>query len=451
MGSLSTALVNSASALRVYDQVFNVIENNVTNANTPGYVSHDLSLVASPIAEGGVVAGPLLSSRSTYLDQAVRNQTEQLGTAQQQASDLGQIQSLFDTTGQAGVPGALTSFFNSVSQLSVNPNDQPSRQNVITAAQNVAQQFHQNAAGIQQTSRNVDSETSATVATINNLAAQIASVNQQYQNTPGAAQNPGLDAQLNSALDQLSQYANFSAVKTANGSYNVYLGGQTPLVLGGQASPISANFSSTQTAIDDAQGNDITSELQNNGGSLGSTLQTKNVTLPGYLASLNTVAQTFADTVNNALAQGVDASGNPPAVNLFQYNAARGAAFTLGVTNITASQIAAASATAPGGNDNALAVAQIANQPVLNGATITQAYGTLGGQVGQDIANAQEAQTSQQDLVDQAEQTRSAASGVSLDAEAAKLIQFQQAYQAAGQLVTTLNSLTQTLITMVQT
>ena len=255
---------------------------------------------------------------------------------------------------------------------------------------------------------------------------------------------------MNSALDQLSQYANYSAVKTANGSYNVYLGGQTPLVLGGQAATISANFSSTQTAIDDAQGNDITSELQNNGGSLGSTLQTKNVTLPGYLASLNTVAQTFADTVNNALAQGVDSSGNPPAVNLFSYNAAQGAAFTLGVTNITASQIAAASATAPGGNDNALAIAQIANQPVLNGATITQAYGALGAQVGQDIANAHQAQTSQQDLVDQAQQTRAAASGVSLDAEAAKLIQFQQAYQAAGQLVSTLNSLTQTLITMVQ-
>jgi flagellar hook-associated protein 1 FlgK len=451
MGSLSTALLNSANSLKVYDQVFNVIENNVTNANTPGYVSHDLSLVASTIPEGGVAAGPLLSSRSTYLDQAVRNQTEQLGTAQQQASDLSQVQSLFDTSGQAGVPGALTNFFNSFSQLSVNPNDQPSRQNVITAAQNVAQQFNQNATGIQQTARNVDSETSAAVASLNNLAAQIASINQQYQNSPNATQNPGLDAQLNSALDQLSQFVNFTAIKTANGSYNVYLGGQTPLVLGGQASAISANFSSPQTAIDDAQGNDITSELQDNGGSLGSTLQTKNVTLPGYLASLNTVAQTFADTVNNALAQGVDSSGNPPTVNLFQYNAAQGAAHTLSVANITPSQIAAASPAAPGGNDNALAIARIANQPVLNGATITQAYGTLGGHVGQDISNAQQAQDAQQDLVDQAEQTRAAVSGVSLDEEAAKLLQFQQAYQAAGQLVTTLNSLTQTLITMVRT
>ncbi len=448
MGSLSTAIYNSASALEIYDKVFNVIENNVTNANTPGYASQDLSLEASAGAEGGLVAGPLVSSRSTFLDQTVRIQTEQLGNAQQTASDLTQIQALFDTTGQAGVPGALTSFFNSFSQLSVNPNDQSSRQNVITAAQGVAQQFNQNAIGIQQASSNVDNETSGAVASINNLAAQIASANQQYATTPNATQNPGLDAQLNSALDQLSQLVNYTAIKTSNGSYNVFVGGQTPLVLGAQSFAISTNLSSTQTSVDDSQGNDITAELQNNGGTLGSALQTKNVTLPGYLSSLNTIAQTFADTVNTALSQGVDSTGNPPAVNLFQYNAAQGVAFTLGVTNITASQIAAASATAPGGNDNALAIAQIADQPVVNGSTVTQAYGTLGGQVGQDIANAQQEQTTQQSLVDQAQQTRSAAAGVSLDAQAAELIQFQQAYQAAGQLVSTLNSLTQTLITM---
>jgi flagellar hook-associated protein 1 FlgK len=450
MGSLTTALVNSASALQVYDQVFNVIENNVTNANTPGYVDQNLSLVASAGAEGGLVAGPLVSSRSTYLDQAVRTQTEQLGNAQQTASDLSQIQALFDTTGQAGVPGALTAFFSSVSQLSVNPNDQPSRQSVITAAQGVAQQFNQNAIGIQQTSSNVNAETSGTVASINNMATQIATVNQQYQNTPDAAQNPGLDAQLNSALDQLSQLVSYTAIKTSNGTYNVYIGGQTPLVMGAQSYAISANFSSAQTAIDDSQGNDITAELQNNGGTLGSTLQTTNVTLPGYMSSLNTIAQTFADTVNTALSQGVDSNGNPPAVNLFQYNAAQGVAATLSITDISPAQIAAASATAPGGNGNALAIARLANQPEVNGSTYTQAYGALGGQVGQDIATAQQEQTTQQNLVDQAQETRSAATGVSLDAEAAQMIQFQQAYQAAGELVATLDTMTQTLITMVQ-
>ncbi len=455
MASLSTALLNSAGALQVYDRVLNTIENNVTNANTPGYVRQDQTLIAGEFnpaigVYGGVGAGPLVSARSSSLDQAVRNQTQQLGSAQQQTTDLTQVQPLFDTTGQSGVPGALTAFFNSFSQLSVNPNDQPSRQNVITAAQSVATQFHSNAAGIQQTSDNVGTEIAGTISNITDLANQIAGINQQIQNAPAASENAGLDAQLNSALDQLSQYVNYSTLKNTDGTVSVYAAGQTPLVLGSQAFGISANLSGAQAVITDSQGNDITSKLINNGGALGAELQTRNGTLPGYLSSLNTIAQTFADTVNTALSQGLDANGNPPAVSLFQYNAGQGAAYTLSVTGITTDQIAAASAGAPGGNGNAIAIANIANQSALSGATITQAYGNLGAQVGRDISTAQQNQTAQQNLVDQAQQARSNTTGVSLDAEAAELLQFQQAYQAAGQLVSVLNSLTQVVITMVQ-
>lgn len=455
MGSLLTSLLNSASALQVYDRVFNVIQNNVTNANTPGYVSQDQSLVALPFNPaaglgGGVIAGDLISARSAYLDQAVRSQTELLGGAQQQASDLAQVQPLFDTTGASGVPGALTAFFNSFSQLSVNPNDEVSRQGVIDASQTLAQRFQQNASGIEKAAGNAATGTRNAVSSINDLAAQIAGINQQFSNSPGASQNAGLDAQLNAALEQLSQFVHFTVLKSPDGGFTVFAGGQTPLVIGARSFPLSADFSAPQIAVRDFQGKDVTAELQNNGGTLGALLQTANVTLPGYLASLNTVAQSFADAVNQQLSLGVDRNGNPPAVNLFQYNAAQGAAFTLSVSNLTPDQIAAASAAAPGGNGNALAVAGLATQPVVNGFTVTQAYGNLGGQVGRDVANAQQEQTAQQNLLDQARQQRAAATGVSLNAEAAKLVQFQQAYQAIGKLVTTLDSLTQTVIDMVK-
>ncbi len=65
------------------------------------------------------------------------------------------------------------------------------------------------------------------------------------------------------------------------------------------------------------------------------------------------------------------------------------------------------------------------------------------------MSAAQNNQTNYQDVVTQAQAQRSAASGVSLDAEAAQLLQFQQAYQAVGQLVSVLNSLAQTVIQMV--
>ena len=101
MGSLFTSLLNSTSSLQVYGRVFSVIENNIANANTPGYARQDQSLVSMPFhpaegVEGGVMAGPLISARSRYLEQAVRNQQELLGSAQQKAADLSQIEPLFD-------------------------------------------------------------------------------------------------------------------------------------------------------------------------------------------------------------------------------------------------------------------------------------------------------------------------------------------------------------------
>jgi flagellar hook-associated protein 1 len=49
----------------------------------------------------------------------------------------------------------------------------------------------------------------------------------------------------------------------------------------------------------------------------------------------------------------------------------------------------------------------------------------------------------------QAQQQRATVSGVDLNAEAAQLLQFQQAYQAVGRLVTVLDDLTQTVINLI--
>jgi flagellar hook-associated protein 1 FlgK len=452
MGNILTNLLNSAGALSTYTRAFDVIQNNITNANTPGYATQDQSLQAASFdpahgVGGGVIAGPLISSRSDYLELDVRNQQQLLGNAQQRASDLGQVQPLFSLSTTAGISNDLNNLFNSFSDLSVNPNDAESRQSVLDAAGQVAQSFNQTATGIAQVAGNVATGTTNSVAQINQLASQIATLNEKFATNPDAGQDPGLSAQLNNTLESLSSIANFSTIKLPDGGVNVYLGGQTALVLGSQQLQISAGTSSTATTIQDSQGNDITSQITT--GSLGALIKEQNTTLPGYKAQLNTLAQSFADQVNAQLAQGVDQNGVSPVTNLFTYDQANDAASTLAVTGISTDQIAAATAAAPGGNGNALAVAQLATAPAVNGVSFTEAYGELGSRVGQDVVNAQNDQTQAQDLVTQAQQQRSQASGVNLNAEAAKLLQFQQAYQAVGKLVSVLNDLTQTLINII--
>ncbi len=346
MGNILTSLLNSTGALSAYGRVFETIQNNITNANTPGYVKQNQTLTALPFQpdggpEGGVIAGPLQSARNTYLEQAVRTGQQLLGSAQQRASDLGQVEPLFSLGQNTGLPDSFNQLFASFSQLGVSPNDGVLRQQVLTQAGNVAQQFHQISTGINTTSRTIliSSSTRDTINKINTVVDKIANINQQNLSNGITGHDAGIDASLYSSLEDLSSSVNVNVIQASDGTFNLYLGTQTPLVVGNKSFHLTADFSGGKTAIKDSTGADITSQVTS--GELAGQLKDKNVTLPGYTASLNTLAQTFADQVNQALSQGVDQNGATPTTNLFSYNSATDAASTINVTNLTGDQIAA--------------------------------------------------------------------------------------------------------------
>ncbi len=106
------------------------------------------------------------------------------------------------------------------------------------------------------------------------------------------------------------------------------------------------------------------------------------------------------------------------------------------------------SAGATGNNTNALALAAGQSTGVLNGGTVsvTGAASALITNLGSQAQQINTAQTAQTAINTQATNAVQSVSGVNLDEEAAKLLQWQQAYQAAAQALTIGNSLFTTLI-----
>ena len=96
-----------------------------------------------------------------------------------------------------------------------------------------------------------------------------------------------------------------------------------------------------------------------------------------------------------------------------------------------------------------LATPQTAADEVAN-VSFTQFYGNLAATLGSAISGAQNDQTTRQELVTQSQDLRQQTSGVSLDAEAIKVLEFQRSYQAVSKMVTILDNLTQTVINMLQ-
>lgn len=452
MGNLIASLLNSAQGLQVYEQAMNLTENNVVNANTPGYAKQVMSFEAQPFdvsvgLPGGVVAGNAQDSRDAYAEQSVRSAQSVYNYSQQKVTDLTPVQSAFDLSSSSGIGPDMTNLFNSFSALSVNPNDTVTRQSVLTAATTVAQDFNDASNSLNTQSAALTQQTTGVISSINQLASQIAQINTEYPIDPGGSVDAGVEAQLNSSLEQLSQLTNFTALQQPDGQVTVYIGGETPLVVGSQVMNIQASGSPPQTTILSSTGQDITSQIT--GGQLSALIDDQNKVIPGYISSLNTLAQSLADQVNTTLDQGIDQNGAAPSTDLFTYNATTGAAATLAVNPLTPDQIAAALPGASGGNGNALALANLANASNTDGYTLEQYYGSIGGQVGSDLSSAQSSATTQQSLLNQAQTLRSQVSGVSLDEEAQNLMEYQRSYEAISKMIGVLNSVTDTLMNMV--
>jgi flagellar hook-associated protein 1 FlgK len=94
-----------------------------------------------------------------------------------------------------------------------------------------------------------------------------------------------------------------------------------------------------------------------------------------------------------------------------------------------------------GDNRNLLKLAQLQNAAAVDGTSLAAAYATLVARVGGEVQAAQQNDAAQRGILDSALEAESSVSGVNLDEEASRLIQYQQQYQAAAKLIATAQSL----------
>ncbi|HYW44149.1 MAG TPA: flagellar hook-associated protein FlgK [Bryobacteraceae bacterium] len=476
MGNILATLGSSAGALDAIDQVLQVTQNNVANASTPGYAKQSLVLEAMPFdlttgATGGVRAGQVQSSRDQYAEQAVRSQTTLLGNAQQNVTSLTSLQSLFDVTGQSGIPLALNNLFQSFSAWAQSPSDTVARQTVLQQATSLASAFQQTATGLAGAQQQTQQQLQGTVDQINQLVGQLQGFNTKI--LQGSRNDPSLDAEVNSTLEQLSQYADITSLQQPDGTVTVLMNGQTPLLVAGQqyrisyrlagaATPLYAGHASAQ--ITAADGTDITA--QTTGGQLGALLNIRNTVIPSYLGdssqagSLNILAKTFADRVNTLLTPVDNSSGTPvqTGVPIFTYDTTNdtNVAQTLAVDpQVAPDQLTAVDPGPPGiSNGVPLALSAMSNgtdsADQIDGDTYNQYFGGMASAVGSALNQATGQQTVQQAAVAQAQNLRQQTSGVSLDEEATLLVQFQRAYDANSRLISVLDQISLDAINIIQ-
>jgi flagellar hook-associated protein 1 FlgK len=453
MGNLMVSLLNAGNTLEIFEQGMSVVQNNVANMNTPGYARQRLLLQADRFQPelglpGGVSSPGISDSRSAYAERNIRRQIEQQSRNDARVRHLALIEPLFDISANSGISGAVDRLFQSFSALTAAPNDTAARQVALDRAADLARTFNRAGASLSAATREVETEIQTSVDQLNSIGEDLRLLNSEFRQDFRARSDAGLNSRLNTLLEKLATLADASVLRQDDGSVIVALAGQSQFVVGDHLYPVSADISGASARIVDSLGEDITARL--NGGSLAGLLELRNQLLPAWSGNLDRLASELATRVNTTLAQGLDLNGQTPIRDLFSFDAAAGAAYTLAVVPLDPSELALAEAGSPGGNGNALALTAIGRERTIDGYTFNAFYGAIAAQAGRALATGREDLHNNDLLLSQAQTWRDEISRVNPDEEAIVLLQYQRAYQATAQLIAVLDELTETMINIIR-
>jgi flagellar hook-associated protein 1 FlgK len=239
------------SGLRTNQAALSVVSSNIANAQTPGYVTR--TSIQTETVNGDAGAGVITTGVNRQVEQFVQTQlrTEMAGGAyaDQMASVLSQLQTVYGTPGSAGtLENAYSNFTTALQSLSTTSGSASSQITVGTAAQALAQQLNATTQGIQALRSNAEQDINISVGQANAAMSQIAQLNTQLQTLsatdPTAAT---LMDQRDKAIDQLSQLMDIRVSTNGMNQATIYTTSGVELV-GVQASTMSFNSQGTLNA-----------------------------------------------------------------------------------------------------------------------------------------------------------------------------------------------------------
>jgi flagellar hook-associated protein 1 FlgK len=464
MTDLFGVLSIGASALLTQQRAINVTGNNIANVNTPGYSRQTLNLETnSPVqTEFGMMSFGVTSTEiervyDRFLGVQLNNENANLGRWEARQGMLERVETVFDESGGYGLNQALSDFWNSWQDLSLNPSGQTERSITAATSQTLADTIREKYGELEQTQEDIDAAVEEAVNDVNRLTTEIADLNQKIASTErtGVNANDYRDRR-DLALKELSEIIATSSYENADGQMVVSVGSGRPLVESGNTWQLSTQTNAdghTDIVWPDLSGGGVNISSEITAGKIGGWLQTRDTTIEGYQNDLDELAQTLMTEVNALHAGGYGLDGTTTGTDLFTGAGAVDMEVNPDILN-DPKLIAASGKTqvGPGNADNAIAINALRTKMTMDGQTATfdDAANALVSQVGYDVQTTKANASHQADMMAYLENYRESVSGVSLDEEMVNLVKFQAAYNAAAKMISMADDMMNSLMNMVQ-
>jgi flagellar hook-associated protein 1 FlgK len=444
--SLNASLNTAVQSLNAATGAMQITNDNIANANTAGYtrklviLQEAASTSDGSASEGnGVVLEGYQSVRDELVQTQIQQETQAQSGANAQLSSLQAIEPTF-TTSTTDIGTDMSALFSSISSLATSPTSSTLQEAVLTAGNNLSTAFNTASSTLTTQQAGLNTQVTQDVSEINQLTKQIAALNPQLAQLKASGQDGGMvQDQMGQLVLKLSALTSVSVTQTDNGE-TLTTGNGTALVVGSQSLALQTSTGSDGLQhVLDQNGDDITSSLTS--GDVGGTIQTRDTTIPALMTKLDTLANQFATAMNAAQAKGTDQNGDA-GQNFFTVSSTvSGSAASIKMAITDPSSIASSSDGTSGSNGNLTNLSAVQTTALASGNTPGNVYASLVYQVGSLTSSASAESTASTASLLQLNDQLSSVSGVSINEEAANLINYQQSYEAAARVVSTIQAL----------
>lgn len=463
MSGISNLFNIGTSGLFAFQQSLSVTAHNIANVNTKGYSKQDAILSETLPTNGrpgqigtGVEVTTIRRNVDLFINSQVLSSRQELGKNGASQSALSNIESLFDDSNGQTVGTGLNDFFNAIQDVSTDPSSVAARSVLLSKAQSLADRFHQADATLSAQRVSLDREVSQSITTVDDLAQQIADLNDKISQAEVSGQNANdLRDQRQRLVNDLGEQIDVATVEDSTGQLSVFVGRGESLVEKNRVHTLVGTANASNGGLLDVQyqggGTAVTISSVIAGGRLKGLLDARDVTIPDTSTKLDTLASNLVSEINtqHKLGYGLDAS-----TGLDFFTSSGTTAKTISVALTDPKKIAASDSAAgvPGNNVNALALANIQQKSIsaLGSLTLSTYYQTTATGVGSAAQQASQDLEAQQHLQDQLDAQWSQVSGVSLDEELVHMLTYQRAFEASSKIVVVADELMQTILTLKQ-
>lgn len=433
-----------------------VISHNTTNVNTPGYSRQIVNAATTdpytlpgrehftPGQLGtGVSVASVTQVRDAFVDRRMQQALSKQGSLDNLARTLSQVEDAFSDPSSPGVGVLVQDFLHSFADLAANPESGPTRATVRNRAEAVAAGFRALDANLSAIGPELQARAEGVTRDINDYAEQIGSLNGQIHMALAIGDRPNdlLDkrALLLEKLSRLTEIQVSAGVRSDNGQLtgeiNVTVGGFS-LVQGEVVNPLPA--ATDPTASEPTLFTPSRIPIPVRGGELHGLIKSLNL-VEGAKADVAALADAFLTRVNALHETGYGLDGGTGRA-LFEGTDATSIAVSSAARN-SLDALAAASPPAPpntparGNGDNARALAALAHEPVIGSFSLNEFYNAKVSIIGADARAYATQRDTEERVLTQIQGLQSSVSGVSLDEELTKMLQYQRTYQAAARVL----------------